>query len=153
MIISSILSRENIKINSRINILWTPATAEFEKFIESTGYNLLNYNQIYYGDTIPNIIICNNKIDYHQYCENTSLRLHIPVLLIDHSIKNPLFDSNKIKNLNNFTCCHHVCISKKISDSWEIKDAQILSYNINDKENINIWKNLIFQIAKKLFKI
>jgi hypothetical protein len=153
MIISSILKRENLKIDYKLNILWTPSDREFEEFIINLGYNLISFNQTYYADSTPHLIICNNKIEHHQYCYNLSRKLHLPVLLIDHTIKNPLFDNAKIKDLDNFPCYHHICVSKKISDSWELKNAQILSYNINDKDNINIWKNLIFQIAKKLFKI
>lgn len=152
MIISTILAREKIKIDSTIKILWTPCSNEFEEFIKQIGYELISFNQIYYGNSIPNIIFCNNKIDYYDICYNLSNRLHLPVLLIDHTAKNPLYDTEKVKGLNNFVCMHHICISKNISDSWQLKNAQILSYNLNDKDNIKIWKNLIFQTTKKIFK-
>ena len=153
MIISSIIHREKLKLNDTINLLWTPTNSNFEKFITSLNCKTININQLYYGLCVPDLIVCNDKVEYHAHCYNLSKEFHIPVLLIDHIEKNPIYDSSKISLLNNFPCYHHVCISKKISDSWELKNAQILSYNINDKDNIFIWKNLIFQTAKKLFKI
>jgi hypothetical protein len=153
MIISSILDREILNINTTIKALWTPSDDGFEKFIiNNINCELLAFDQLYYGNNIPNLIICNDKIQYYDTCHSISRKLHLPVLLIDHKIKNPLYDSNKIKHLNHFPCMHHIAISKTINDSWELK-AQVLSYNNNDKENINIWKNLMFQITKKMFKL
>lgn len=153
MILSTILNRELLKINDPINILWTPINDEFTNFIQSLGHRLMDVNQIYYGNSTPHLIICNNKIEFYNQCYSFSRRLHLPVLLIDHSIKNPLYDNDKIKMMNNFPCMHHICITKKISDSWDLKNAQILPYNHKDEDNINIWKNLIFQITKKIFKV
>ena len=154
MIVSSILSREQLSINSKVRILWTPSSDEFKKFV-STKINceLVDFNQLYYGSNSPHIIVCNDKVQYRDTCYSMSRQLHLPVLLIDHSIKNPLYDNTKIQTLNTFPCCHHIAISKTISDSWQLKEVQILSYNINDKDNILTWNNLIFQTAKKLFKI
>ena len=154
MIISSILNREKLSISDSIKILWTKSSTEFENFIISkAGCELITLNQLYYGNSIPHLIICNDKVQYRDICYNVSRQLHLPVLLVDHNIKNPLYDNEKIQALNLFPCCHHIAISKTVADSWNLKDAQILSYNTNDKENINIWKNLIFQTAKKLFKM
>lgn len=153
MIISSILNREKININSKIKVLWTPCSQDFEYFIKKLNCELLNYNQIYYGNSIPNLIVCNDKVNYYNMCYNMSVRLHLPVLLIDHTIKNPIYDNAKIKMFNNFPCYHHICISKAIGDSWELNNIQVLSYNSNDEDNIKIWKNLITQTTKKLFKI
>lgn len=154
MIISSILDRHKLKVNDRIRVLWTDATSAFYNFFNtSINCELINFNQTYYGNCIPHIIICNDKIQFYDQCYSISRRLHLPILLIDHSIKNPLYDNDKVKTFNNFPCYHHVCISKAISDSWDLKDVQILSYNSNDKDNINIWKNLLFQTSKKIFRI
>jgi|688.fasta_scaffold00568_29 hypothetical protein len=153
MIVSSILYREQLKITDKIKVLWTPINTEFEDFIKSAGCELVNFSQLYYGDNIPNLIICNNKIEFHNDCASLSRKLHLPVLLIDHTIKNPLYDNEKIKQMNHFPCMHHICISKKVSDSWDLKDVQILSYNSKDEDNIKIWQNLLFQITKKMFKI
>jgi len=153
MITSCITHREKLKLADPINLLWTPSNGEFEKFIRYINCNLIDIHQLYYGSCIPDLIVCNDKVENHSYCYNLSRKLHLPVLLIDHIEKNPIYDSSKISLLNHFSCYHHVCISKKISDTWELKNVQVLSYNINDKDNILIWKNLIFQTAKKLFKI
>lgn len=154
MIISSILNREKLSLNDRVKILWTKASDEFRYFIvEKTKCLLVEYEELYYGNNIPNLIICNDKVQYRDMCYSISRQLHLPILLIDHNIKSPLYDNEKIKILNKFPCYHHISISKTINDSWSLKDVQILSYNINDKDNILIWKNLIFQTAKKIFKI
>lgn len=153
MIISSLLYREQIRLGSNVKALWTPSNKEFETFvISSLNVELLNFNQLYYGNSIPNIIICNNKVDFYNECLSVSRKLHLPVLLIDHTMKNPIFDNEKIKSFDRFPCMHHICISKSISDSWLLKDVQILSYDINNKDNISIWKNLIYQTSKKIFK-
>jgi hypothetical protein len=153
MIISSIVKREKININSKVNILWTPCEKEFEIFIQRLGHQLLSYNQTYYGNNSPHLIVCNDKVNYYNLCYNMSLQLHLPVLLIDHQIKNPLYDNTKIKMFDNFPCYNHICISKTISDSWGLNTTQILSYNSNDEDNINVWKNLIIQTTKKMFTI
>jgi hypothetical protein len=150
---SSMLYREKLRINQRINAIWTPVHSDFGTFVDSLNINKISINQLYYGNNIPHIIICNNKIEYYNQCYNISRDLHIPVLLIDHVVKGPLYDNDKVKALNMFYCYHHVCISKSVSDSWDLKNAQILSYHKNNEENISIWKNLIFQTAKKIFKI
>jgi hypothetical protein len=153
MIISSILHRERLKLNDTINSIWTPIHNDFDIFVDDLGIKKIYINQLYYGNNIPDIIICNNKIEYYHQCYNISKDLHIPVLLIDHIVKGPLYDNDKVKALNVFYCYHHICISKSVSDSWDLKNAQILSYHKNNQENISIWKNLIFQTAKKIFKI
>jgi hypothetical protein len=153
MIISSILYREKLKPNQKISAIWTPISTDFNEFVDELNIEKLNINQLYYGNSIPHIIICNNKIEYYNQCYNLSRGLHLPVLLIDHFNKGPLYDNNKVKALNSFDCFHHICISKSVSDSWDLKNTQILSYHKNNKENISIWKNLIFQTSKKMFKI
>jgi hypothetical protein len=152
MITSSILNRELLSTQDKINILWTPTDKDFELFILSLGNTqLIDVQSLYFGVLTPHLIICNNKVEFHRQCLNLSYHLHLPVLLIDHSTKNPMFDNNKIKQLNQFPCYHHVCVNQKIKDSWELKDVQVLSYNSFNKDNQNIWKNLIYQTAKKMF--
>jgi hypothetical protein len=152
MIISSLLNREKLKIDDPITVLWTKANKSFEEFIQKLNCNIVDIHQVYYGNNSPNIIICNDKIEYYQYCYQLSTRLHLPVLLIDHIERNPIYDLEKVKSLNYFPCYHHVCISKKIEDSWQLKNTQILSYNINEKDNLSIWYNLIFQTTQQIFK-
>lgn len=153
MIISSILAREKLKINDQIQILWTPINNEFTDFIRSLNYKLISTEQLYYGGSTPQLIICNNKIEFYDECYTYSRRLHLPLLLIDHTVKNPLYDNDKINQMIHFPCMHHVCISKRVSDSWDLKGVQILAYDHKDKDNKNIWKNLIFQMTQKIFKL
>lgn len=150
--ISTILHKEFITINSHLNIIWTECPDDsFKKFIESLGHSLLSFNDIYYGALYPNLIICNNKLHFFDQCRIFSIQYHLPVLLIDHQIRSNLLDSTKISTLNNFPCVYSIATSKKISESWNNKHDQILSYTINNEESQSIWKNLIYQTAKKTF--
>lgn len=153
MIISSILNREKLTISSTINILWTPINSRFEHFILDLGTNLVSLNQLYYGNNLPHLIICNNKIDYYHQCYNISRQFHLPVLLIEHSIKSELFDDNKIKLFDNFPCVHHLSVDQQIANSWNLKNIQVLPYNLNNEDNKKIWKNLIYQTSKKIFSL
>lgn len=152
-IINTILNKEHLTIHSSINIIWVECLdSNFEKFIQSLGHNLLSFNNAYYGCLSPNLIICNNKVQFFDQCKMFSMQYHLPVLLIDHAPKSYLLDNNKIDGLNKFPCCHSIAISKKISESWNNIHDQILSYD-NSIESKNIWKNLIYQTAKKPFII
>lgn len=153
MIISSILNREKLTLNSKINILWTPTNNQFEHFMLGLNTDLIFLNQLYYGNNLPHLIVCNNKIDYYHQCYNISRQLHLPVLLIEHSIKSELFDDNKIKIFDNFPCVHHLAIDQQIANSWNLKHVQVLPYIINNEDNKKIWKNLIYQTSKKMFSL
>lgn len=152
--ITTILHKEKIYPDSRINILWTECgDPQFKEFISSIGYRLLSFADIYYAFNHPNIIICNDKVRFFDQCRALSIQFHLPVLLIDHMIKPNLLDKDKINDLNSFPCLHSVAISKKISESWNGFHDQILSYNKTNPESKNIWKNLIYQTTKKIFLI
>lgn len=150
--INTILNKEHITLNSSLNIIWTQCSDnDFKKFIESLDHHLLSFNDIYYGCLQPNLIICNNKLEFFEQCRVFSVQYHLPVLLIDHNSRPNLLDHNKIDMLNNFPCVHSIAISKKISESWNNRHDQILSYDINSIESKNIWKNLIYQTTKLIF--
>lgn len=151
MILATILNKELVSTKSSINILWTETNEKFTKFIQSFGHNLITYKDLYYGNNVPQLIICNNKLnDYAQYI-NLSIKLHLPVLIIDHEPKNKFLDINKVGELNDFPCKHHICLSEAIKTSWGVQDCQILSYDPDNKDNKAIWQNLIFQTSKKNF--
>jgi hypothetical protein len=150
MIISTILSRETIVPDSKINIIWTDTNNSFKEFIQSLGHNLIDFNELYYGYNVPQLILCNNKTEYYNECYNLSIKLHLPIVIVDHEVKNKFLDINKIHDLN-FPCYHHVCLSENIKQSWGAIDAQVISYDINNTESKKIWQNLIFQAAKKLY--
>jgi hypothetical protein len=154
MIISSILQAAKLTVDDKIKALWTPCDDNFEKFCNELAITKIDFHQIYYGNSLPNIIICNDKVRYYDLCYSVSRKLHLPVLLIDHQSKNAMYDAEKIKRLDLFPCLHHICISKQIRTSWQLQEnIQILSYDINNKDNISIWNNTIFQTSQKTFKI
>lgn len=151
-IVSTILNKEIISLNSQLNIIWTDCTdKDFKGFIESLGHNLISFNDLYYGALDPHLIICNNKLQFFDECKMFSIQYHLPVLLIDHSIKSHLLDKDKISLLNMLPCSYSVAMSKKISESWNSFHNQILTYDKNNTESRDVWKNLIYQTAKRLF--
>jgi len=151
MIIPTLLSRELINATSPINILWTESSDKFTEFIKSFGHNLISFKDLYYGNNVPQLIICNNKLNDYTKCLSISVKLHLSVLLIDHEPKNKFLDINKVGELNDFPSKYHICLSEAIKTSWAVTDCQILSYDLNNKDNKATWQNLIFQTSKKNF--
>lgn len=152
--ISSIVAREYINLDTKLNIVSTPIDNKyFIKFIEHLGYNLLDINDMYFGSNIPNLLLCNNKIDFSDQIKTMSIRYHIPTVVIDHSIKSDLYDQNKLINIYDFPCSYHIALNQDIYNSWGKYHDQILNYNLQDKNNINTWKNLLYQISKRIFSL
>lgn len=150
--VSGITSRENLNIDSKLNVVWTsPDSQYFTNFIQSLGHNLILFDHVYFGHSNPHIILCNNKISSYESMNDLSIQFHIPILVIDHTIKSELIDSSKVKLLNNFSCCYKICINKNIYDSWGATHDKILSYDIQDENNRSLWQNLIIQVSKKVF--
>lgn len=154
-IVSTILQKEFLSPETFINALWTSTDNQyFIKFISKiNNLNLININDLYYGDINIHLIICNNKLTHADLAKDLSLRFHVPVLVIDHNVKNNLLDQKKINILNDFPCAYHVCSNRQVYESWGSYHNQILSYDINDKKSIDAWSNLIYNTSKRLFTI
>lgn len=151
--IPTILNKELLKEGDKLNIIWTPCDNQnFTKFIQNLGHNLYNYEHLYFGNIIPHIIICNNKMYSHQQVKNISINYHLPVLLVDHTPKDNTVDLEMAQEtINNFKCSYKIAINKKVYDSWGATHDQILSYN-NDSSILE-WQKLLYSTSQKVFTL
>lgn len=146
--ITGILSREYLCKNDRLNIIWTPVDhILFEQTIKKLNHNLLSFDQLYFGKDSPHLIICNNKIIYHQKCKNISIQFHIPVLMIDHNIKPENVEKS---NEYELPCMYKVALNEKIAQSWSEPYHKVL--DSNQTKDIDLWSQIIFKTSKMLFK-
>lgn len=153
-ILTSILSRELLNNNDPLNIVWMSTENKlFHEFISSLGHNLLRYEDLYFGYNNPHLIICNNKLYQFKECLAASIKYHLPSIVIDHVYKNEMLDQTKIGELDSIPCSYKIAINQKISDSWGKNHDVVMGYDINNTENINKWKNILYQSAKRIYKI
>lgn len=146
-----IFNKELLKFGDKLNILWTPVENQsFVNFIENLGHHLLFFETLYYGSSQPHLIVCNNKISYFEQVKLYSLKLHLPVLIIDHSMRSAIVDSERADYINNIPSSYSIALNKEIHDSWDKCHDQILDYN-DSVTNKNIWNNILYQTAKKVF--
>lgn len=152
--VSGILSREYITKSDNMNILWTNVdNILFEDKIKKLKHKLITMDQLYFGKEIPQLIVCNNKILYHQTCKNISIQFHIPVLLIDHLKQPSTMTSDKENPIITYDlpCSINVAMSKEIAESWEksIRYDYVLESKDYDQA---MWSDIIFKTSKRIFK-
>lgn len=149
-----ILSREYLNPNSKLNIVWTQHDdIYFQQFIKKLGHNLLSFDHLYFGMYNPHLIICNNKALYYEKCRAISIQFHIPSIVIDHDIKPEIIDQSKISMIDSsFPSSYKIALSEEISKSWGGNHHKVLSYNLSDPKNIDVWRNSIIQTCKMAFK-
>jgi hypothetical protein len=151
-ILSSILDKENINYNSKLTILWGNSDNEyFNKFIQKLNHNLISIDHLYYGDNIPNLVICNNKISQIRELSLVSIRYHCPLIVIDHNPKTNYISTENLEEINNINMSYKIALSKEISKSWGIHYDQILSYN-DTQDSLDIWNNLLHNISMGLYQ-
>lgn len=153
--ISSIIQREFLNTKSTLNIVWTPCeNILFQNFILSAcdPCNIINLDDTYYGMNDISIIICNNRITHLDKCVELAKFLFAPLLVIDHDIKSSIIN-NEINTDLEIDPIYYVAVSKDIYLSWNKIQNVILEYDIDNQQNKNIWKNLIFQLSKSLVVI
>lgn len=153
--ISSILQRELIEINSVLNIVWTPCEyAQFHDFITSacSPCNIINLDDTYHGMNDVSIIICNNRLTHLDKAVELSKFFLSPLLIIDHDTK-PSIVNNELGLDIPISPAYHIATSKNIYSSWNNIQNTVLEYNTNNDQSKNIWKNLIFQLCKSLVVI
>lgn len=151
-IITGILNREHITQQDKLKILWTPTdNISWHKLIGSLGHKLINFEDLYFAQNSPHIIICNNKVLFHKKCRDISIQFHIPVIMIDHDIRpSNLNDTQDDKVFYSFPTAYTIAMSENISKSWNLNYNQILQpEQIKDKE---YWNNLIYKTSKIIFK-
>lgn len=150
----SILDRELLTQNSILNIvLLGQEPKAFLDFLNKLSHKYILYDNLYYGNYQPNLIICNNKITHYDMCRELSIRYHIPIITVDHYAKTDLLDNDKIKFIDNLPCSFKIATNMSIYKSWNSIHDKILPYDINSSENITIWKELLFQTSKKVFQL
>lgn len=149
--ISNIITKEFHNINSKLNILWTPAESfYFADFFRSIcSCNLIDFDKTYYGINDIGIIICNNRLIYLEKCIELAKFFHCSLLIIDHSVKSNLVNNDFILKTD-FEPVYQIATSKEIFFSWNKIHDSIMEYN-NNKETIEQWKNLLFQLVKTRF--
>lgn len=153
-ILTGILSRELLNNTDKLNIIWMPTeNKSFYEFIVSLGYNLLSYEDLYFGYNDPHLIICNNKLYQYSECLSVSIKYHLPSIVVDHINKHEMLDTIKTQELNNIPCCYKIAVNQKIYDSWGKTHDTIMGYDINNLESANKWKNALYQSAKRIYTI
>lgn len=119
--------------------------------IQSLDYNLIRFEHIYFGYNMPNLIICNNKAITSDACRDLSIRYHIPVLVVDHDVKNPTVITEKIENTINvgFSSGLSVAINERVAQSWSCDYDYVL--NEKDHTDLTKWNNIINEAIQKVF--
>ena len=146
----AILNNLLISDDSRLTILVTDNSgSELIDFLKQSSHRFIKYEDLYYGSEIPNLVLCNNKIDYYHMCKELSITYHIPSVVVDHVVKNDIYDNEKLKFLDNLPCSFKVAKNISVYKSWNSIHDKILSYsNTDDLDN---WLKFLLQAAKKEF--
>lgn len=146
--ITGILTRELITKKDRLNIVWTPVdNAVFENKIKKLNHKILSFNHLYFGYDSPHIIVCNNKMIYHEKCKNLAIQFHIPVLMIDHHPKPNNITTEQNSTTYDMPCCYKIAMSYNIADSWQENYAKIV-----DRPDTIDWNDILFNTSKLIFK-
>jgi hypothetical protein len=155
MIISSIIKRYLNTHDSPLNIIMTHCDNRyFEQFLRNilpSGSNILNLEDSLFGNNIPDMIICNNKINHLDKCGNLSYFLHCPILIIDHDIKPSFIDKDIIEYQSNSV--YSLALNADIYNSWGKIHNLILGFNLSDQQSVEKWRNLLYQISKIPFNL
>lgn len=152
--ISNIIDKEFHSINSPVNILWTqPESLYFTDFIREacSPCSLVDFDKTYYGNNNISLVVCNNRLVYIDKCVELSKFFHAPLLIIDHSNKSSIINENFVLDVT-FEPVYQLAISKDIYLSWGKVHNLILEYN-SDKNTMDKWKNIVFQLIKTRFLI
>ena len=151
-ILTGVLAKERVSTKDNLDIVWTNCDDQyFTSFIEKLGHRLIYFENLYFGNSKPQLIICNNKLSSYQMVEMVSLQYHIPVLVIDHKPKDNFLDLEKTRIVDNFKSCYRVALSQKIYDSWGSIHDIILPYDRNDENNNKTWDHIIRQTSERFF--
>lgn len=149
-IVPTIIAKEILSQKDTLNIVWTPCdNGAFTKYIQQLNHNLYNYENLYFGDIIPHLIICNNKMYSHTQVKTISLNYHLPVLVVDHTPKDKSVDINIAKqNIDNFKCCYRIAINNVVYNTWGQSHDLILTCTAENKER---WNDILYNLAKRTY--
>jgi len=155
MIISSIIKRYLNTYDSPLNIIMTHCDNRyFEQFLKNilpTYSNILSLEDSLFGNNVPDMIICNNKINHLDKCGSLSYFLHCPILIIDHDIKPSFIDKDIIEYQSNSV--YNLAINNDIYNSWGKTHNMVLGFDLSDKKSIEKWRNLLYSISKIPFNL
>lgn len=151
-IVTSILKRETIDSDCKLNILWTNFDNEFFKmFIKKLEHNIISIENLFFAHNSPNLIVCNDRLSSFDLTKKLSIQYHIPVLVIDHKPKSNLISSDQIPMLDNLPCSYKIAINRDIYLSWGSTHNEILNFNINDNDSLKYWDKILHTVAKRTF--
>jgi len=148
--ISSILEREFLTLDSTINIAWTPCEDSlFERFIKEACHpcNIISLTETYYGINEIAVIFCNNRLTHLDKSMELAKFFSCPLIIVDHNIKSEMI-SNNLDISMPIQPVYQIALSKEISMSWNKIHDNVLVYNILNQHSKDVWKNLIFQLSK-----
>lgn len=150
--ISTLIERELSTIDSPMNIAFSKVDdSAVVKYFQQILNNskLINFNDTYYGNLDPQMVICNDRISHLDTSIDICKYFHCPLLIIDHNIKSNLI-TNKIENLYDIKPVVQIALSDNIYLSWnKIHDYVI---PISDS-TIKKWHNIIYNLSKQTFHI
>jgi hypothetical protein len=150
--ISSLINKEFININSPINIASSKIDNKyFDQYLKKVFPSSIVYSfeNTYYGNMEPSIIICNNRISHLDKSVELAKYFHCPLLIIDHELKSELI-TNKIVNNFMISPVIQIALSKNIHLSWNKIHNYILWL---DDNSIAQWRNIIYNLCKQTFTI
>lgn len=148
--ISSVLQREFLTIDSTTNIAWTPCdNIIFDTFIKEAcrPCNIISLTETYYGMNDISIVICNNRLTHLDKSIELAKFFCCPLVIVDHINKSNMI-TNKIENNIPIEPVYQIATSKEIFLSWNKIQNTILDYDIHNQKIKNIWQNLLFQLSK-----
>ena len=155
MIIASTIKRYSNTYDSPLNIVSTHCdNKKFDSFLRKilpNGSSFTSIENSILGNAPPDIIICNNKINYLDRCGELSYFFHCPILIIDHDVKSSFIEKDVIEYQS--SSIFMIAISKHISESWGNIHNLILPIDTNDYSIKEQWKNLLYQITKIPFNL
>lgn len=155
MIIKSIIKRYSNKFDSPLNIVSTHCdNRKFQSFLEALVHknsHIVSLEDSLYGNCTIDMIICHNKINYLDKCGRLAYFFHCPILVIDHDVK-PKFIEKDIVDFQS-SSIYNVAINHTVYNSWGSTHDLVLNFDINNSQNIETWKNLLYQITKIPFNL
>ena len=150
--ISNLINKEFLEFTDSINILSSrPENQNIILYIKKTIKNcyIINFDNTYYGNMEPNIVMCNNRVMDLEKCIDVAEFFHIPLIIVDTEKKSPLI-TNKIDTTFEFEPVTQIAISKEIYFSWnKIHDYVIYL----DAKSETQWQNIIYNLCKQTFKL
>lgn len=150
--ISNIINKEFLEFRKKINILSSrPENQNIVLYLKKVIKNcsIINFDNTYYANLEPNIVICNNRIMDLDKCVSIAKFFHAPLVIIDTEKKSNLI-TNKIDTVFEFQPIVQVAISKEIYFSWNKIHDYVIAL---DTESETQWQNIIYNICKQTFKL